>query len=92
MGTFYHDYMHRIGFGKESDLIREAYLNKDREKAAKLVTDEMVSCMSIIGSPAQCKQQMDEFFNAGVDEIRLVFNEDNHDHIMESINSLAPYI
>jgi hypothetical protein len=35
---------------------------------------------------------MDEFFNAGVDEIRLVFNEDNHDHIMESINSLAPYI
>ena len=31
MGVFYHQYMHRIGFGEEADRIRGAYLSRDRE-------------------------------------------------------------
>ena len=89
MGVFYHEYMHRIGFGSESDKIREAYLSRDRDKAAELVTDEMVAAMSIIGTPNECADQMDVFFNSGVDEIRLNFNEPDFDSHIKSIEAVS---
>ena len=92
MGTFYHEYMHRIGFGEESDKVKEAFANRDRDRAAELVTDEMVEATTIIGSPAQCKEKMDMFFSLGVNEIRLVFNEDSNSKQGESMRSLAKYI
>lgn len=90
MGVFYHEYMHRIGFGEESDQIREAYLGRDRERAAKLVTDEMVDAMTILGNPQACRDQMRAFFDAGVDEIRLVFNEPDKDAYVRAVKALAP--
>ncbi|MCH8827399.1 MAG: LLM class flavin-dependent oxidoreductase [Chloroflexi bacterium] len=90
MGVFYHRYMHRIGFGEEADRIREAYLARDRDGAARLVTDEMVDAMSIIGSPQQCRVQMQAFFDAGVDEIRLVFNEQDKESVFQAVRDLAP--
>ena len=92
MGVFYHEYMHRIGFGAESDKVKEAFDNRDRNRAAELVTDEMVEATTIIGTPGQCKEKMDMFFNLGVDEIRLVFNEDSTAKQGESMRSLAKYI
>lgn len=90
MGVFYHQYMHRIGFGEESDMIREAYLSRDRDRAASLVTDEMVDEMTIIGDPDQCREQMESYFQAGVDEIRLVLNEPDKDSYVATMKSLAP--
>ena len=90
MGVFYHQYMHRIGFGEESDMIREAYLSRDRERAASLVTDEMVDEMTIIGDPDQCRDQMQRFFESGVDEIRLVLNEPDAESYVATMKALAP--
>ena len=90
MGVFYHQYMHRIGFGAEADPIREAYLARDRERAAQLVTDEMVDAMTIIGNPQQCRDQMQTYFDAGVQEIRLVFNEPNKEAYLQSLKAVAP--
>ena len=87
---FYHQYMHRIGFGEEADRIREAYIKRERDIAAKLVTDEMVDAMTIIGDSRQCLDQMQTFFDAGVDEIRLVFNEPNRDAYLQGIKAVAP--
>src|SRR5438477_11507875 len=53
MGVFYHQYMHRIGFGRDADSVRAAFQARDREKAATLVTDEMVDAMTIIGTPGE---------------------------------------
>ena len=92
MGVFYHEYMHRIGFGSESDKIREAYLNRDRDKAAKLVTDEMVAAMTIIGNLNECSDQIDVFFNAGIDEVRLVLNEPDFESYVKSIESVSELI
>jgi len=88
MGTFYHEYMHRIGFGDESDAIRKKYLNRDRTGAADLVTNEMVAATSLIGSADECVEQMQGYYDDGVDEIRLVFNEPDaagYHNIIESI-------
>jgi F420-dependent oxidoreductase-like protein len=90
MGVFYHQYMHRIGFGAEADRIREAYLGRERERAAQLVTDEMVDAMTIIGSPRQCRDQMQAFFHAGAQEVRLVFNEPNKDAYLKALKAVAP--
>ncbi len=90
MGVFYHQYMHRIGFGEESDMIREAYLARDRERAARLVTDEMVDEMTIIGNPDQCRERMEAYFQAGVDEIRLVLNEPDAESYVRVMKALAP--
>jgi F420-dependent oxidoreductase-like protein len=90
MGVFYHQYMHRIGFGAEADRIREAYLARERDRAARLVTDEMVDAMTIIGNPQQCRDQMQTYFDAGVSEIRLVFNEPNKEAYLKGLKAVAP--
>jgi F420-dependent oxidoreductase-like protein len=90
MGVFYHQYMHRIGFGAEADRVREAFQARDRERAARLVTDEMVDAMTIIGTPRQCRDQMEAFFAAGVHEIRLVFNEPNKEAFLKGLKTVAP--
>src|SRR5215813_3768391 len=71
MGVFYHQYMHRIGFGADADRVRAAFAAKDRDGAARLVTDGMVDAVSIIGTPQQCRDQMQRFFAAGVQAVRL---------------------
>jgi F420-dependent oxidoreductase-like protein len=90
MGVFYHQYMQRIGFGADADRVRAAYLGRERERAAQLVTDEMVDAMTIIGNPRQCREQMQRFFDAGVREIRLVFNEPNGDAYVKALKAVAP--
>ncbi len=90
MGVFYHQYMHRIGFGSEADTIREAYMARERDRAAELVTDEMVDAMTIIGNPQQCRDQMQTYFDAGVDEIRLVFNEPDKASYLQALKAVAP--
>ncbi len=90
MGVFYHQYMHRIGFGAEADRIREAYQSRDRDRAARLVTDEMVDAVTIIGNAQQCRDQMQAFFDAGVHEIRLVFNEPGKEAFVRALRALVP--
>jgi len=90
MGVFYHAYMHRIGFGVEADRVRAAFLAKDRDRAAALVTDEMVDAMTILGTPEQCRAQMQRFFAAGVQEIRLVFNEPDTEAYLRALRAVAP--
>ncbi len=90
MGVFYHEYMHRIGFGPAADQVRQAFQSRDRDKAARLVTDEMVDATTIIGTPQQCREQMERYFAAGVREIRLVFNETGKDAYLKALRSVAP--
>ena len=90
MGVFYHQYFHRIGFGPEADRVRQAYQARERDRAAQLVTDAMVDAVTIIGNLQQCRDQMQVFFDAGVQEIRLVFNESNKEAYLQALKAVAP--
>jgi alkanesulfonate monooxygenase SsuD/methylene tetrahydromethanopterin reductase-like flavin-dependent oxidoreductase (luciferase family) len=90
MGVFYHQYMHRIGFGVEADRVRAAFHARERERAAALVTDEMVDAMTILGPPRQCREQLQRFFDAGAQEVRLVFNEPDGDAYLKALRAVAP--
>ena len=65
-------------------------MDRERELAASLVTDEMVDATTIIGTPEQCREQMQAFFDAGVDEIRLVLNEPDVESYIRTIKAVAP--
>lgn len=91
MGVFYHQYMHRIGFGAEADRVRQAYRSfSNRASAAALVTDEMVDAMTIIGSPTECRDQIQAYLDSGVDEVRLMFNEPDPETYIHSLRAVAP--
>jgi F420-dependent oxidoreductase-like protein len=90
MGVFYHQYMQRIGFGAEADRVRQTFQSRERDKAARLVTDEMVDAVTIIGNARQCRDQMQKFFDAGVREIRLVFNETDKAAYLKALRAVAP--
>ena len=90
MGVFYHQYMHRIGFGAEADRVRQAFQAKQRDEAARLVTDEMVDAMTVIGPPAACRAQIQRYFDAGVQEVRLVFNEPGKAEYLAALRAVAP--
>jgi alkanesulfonate monooxygenase SsuD/methylene tetrahydromethanopterin reductase-like flavin-dependent oxidoreductase (luciferase family) len=90
MGVFYHQYMHRIGFGAEADRVRQAFQSRDRDGAARQVSDEMVDAVTIIGTPAQCRDRMQVYFDAGAREIRLVFNEPDGKAFLEGVHAVAP--
>ena len=38
----------------------------------------------------QCRDQMQKYFDAGVHEIRLVFNEPNKDAYLKALRAVAP--
>jgi alkanesulfonate monooxygenase SsuD/methylene tetrahydromethanopterin reductase-like flavin-dependent oxidoreductase (luciferase family) len=88
--VFYHEYMRRIGFGAEADRVRAAFQARERDRAATLVTDEMVDAVTILGAPKQCRDQMQRFFDAGVQEIRLVFNEPDKEAYLKALRAVAP--
>ena len=82
--------MNRIGFGAEADRVRAAFQTKERDRAAALVTDEMVDAVTILGTPERCRAQMQRFFDAGVQEIRLVFNEPDRASYLRGLRAVAP--
>src|SRR5205814_951478 len=55
IAVFYRPYMHRIRFGDAADRVRHAYQARDRHGTARLVTDEMVDAVAILGTPIQCR-------------------------------------
>ena len=57
-----------------------------------LLALDPVACdaTAITGNPDECREQMEQFFAAGVDEIRLVFNEPNGSALRDAIEAVAP--
>jgi alkanesulfonate monooxygenase SsuD/methylene tetrahydromethanopterin reductase-like flavin-dependent oxidoreductase (luciferase family) len=88
--VFYHQYWHWSGVGAAADRVRQAYPARERDRAAQLVTDEMVDAMTIIGTPRECRDQMQAFFDAGVQEVRLVFNEPDKEAFLKALRAVAP--
>ena len=79
-----------LGFGPDADRVRHAFQRATRDGAAKLVTDDMVDAMTIIGTPTQCRDQLQAIVDAGVHEVRLVFNEPNKDGFLAALRAVAP--
>ena len=66
MGDFYFDLVRRYGYIEETDAIREAWVEHERDRARSLVTQDMVDSLTIAGTPSHCRERLEEYHAAGV--------------------------
>jgi F420-dependent oxidoreductase-like protein len=70
--NFYHTLATRYGYGAQADRIQELYLAGDKEGATKVVPDELVRDISLIGTPGFVKERVAAFREAGVTTLNVV--------------------
>ncbi len=64
--NFYHTLATKYGYGPEADRIQELYLAGDKDGAAKVVPDELVRDVNLIGTREFVKERVEAFREAGV--------------------------
>ncbi|GAB2696144.1 LLM class F420-dependent oxidoreductase [Nocardia thraciensis] len=70
--NFYHTLATKYGYGAEADRIQELYLAGEKEAAAKVVPDDLVRDISLIGSAGFVKERIAAFREAGVTVLNVV--------------------
>ena len=73
MGTYYYNLFCRYGYQSASDNVRKAWVRNDREKASRLISDEMVDGIAVTGDPNECKFQIERFRSCGADAPVVAF-------------------
>lgn len=75
MGTkgknFYHALATKYGYGPQADRIQELYLAGDKDGAAKVVPDDLVRDVNLIGSREFVKERVAAFREAGVTTLNV---------------------
>ena len=66
-------------------LLREAYKNKDEDKAVKLITDEMVDAFYLIGPADKCRERIVAYQAAGVDAPLLLPRLEDYKKVAEAL-------
>lgn len=69
--NFYHALATKYGYGPQADRIQELYLAGDKEGAAKVVPDELVRDVNLIGSREFVKERVAAFREAGVTTLNV---------------------
>ncbi len=70
--NFYHTLATKYGYGAEADRIQELYLAGKKEEAAKVVPDELVRDISLVGPASFVKERVAAFAEAGVTVLNVV--------------------
>ena len=91
MGVYYYEWVKRQGFGPAADAIREAYAQRERDRAASLVTDAMLDSLVLAGEAGKCRARLARYRQAGatlpiVEFVRGLSGQ----QIRETVEALAP--
>lgn len=74
VGDIYREFLSKNGFQNETGNIFEEFKKSGFTSNHELVTDSMLQSLTISGTPEECKTQLDNFVNAGIDQPILQFN------------------
>ncbi|HEX3446681.1 MAG TPA: LLM class F420-dependent oxidoreductase [Isosphaeraceae bacterium] len=69
--NFYHALATKYGYGPQADRIQELYLSGDKDGAAKVVPDELVRDVNLIGTREFVKERLAAFREAGVTTLNV---------------------
>ena len=69
--NFYHALATKYGYGRQADRIQELYLAGDKDGAAKVVPDELVRDVNLIGTREFVKERLAAFREAGVTTLNV---------------------
>ncbi|MEU2258356.1 LLM class F420-dependent oxidoreductase [Nocardia xishanensis] len=70
--NFYHTLATKYGYGAEADRIQELYLAGRKEEAVKVVPDDLVRDISLVGPAGYVKERVAAFREAGVTALNVV--------------------
>ena len=91
MGPYYFDSFCRAGFTREADAVREAWQAGDRPGAAAAISQNMVENVAVVGTAAQCRDQLNLFRAAGADMPIVSFPHGASTQAMRrTLEALAP--
>lgn len=91
MGTYYHQLVKRQGFSAEADAIRDAFAQRERDRAASLVTDEMVDKLTLVGDAQKCRARLAQYRQAGVTlPLISILDGLSKQQIRDTLEALAP--
>ncbi len=65
--------------------LRQLYAEDDMDGAVRLVTDDMVDSCYVIGPPEQCRERVEEYVRAGVDEPLLLPRLEDYRDVAEAM-------
>jgi F420-dependent oxidoreductase-like protein len=90
--NFYNQLFRRYGFVEEAERIQRLYLDRQRDEAARAVTDAMVDEVTIIGSAPECRERLAELGRVGISEVALQLTAPGHgpDRMLAAVRDLAP--
>ncbi len=66
MGTFYYEFVKNLGYAEEAEKIRSAWQNKDRDLAAKCVSEPMMNDIAVLGTQESIKARYEEIYEAKI--------------------------
>ena len=91
MGPHYQELFRRYGYVEESQRVREAWAKSDREKAASLISDDMLDNIALYGDAEECREKLERFRERGAD-MPVISMPHNcpQDAIMHTLDALAP--
>lgn len=74
VGKIYREFLAKNGFENETSNIFEEFKKSGFESNHELVTDSMLKELTICGTPDDCKKQLDNFKQTGIDLPIIQFN------------------
>jgi alkanesulfonate monooxygenase SsuD/methylene tetrahydromethanopterin reductase-like flavin-dependent oxidoreductase (luciferase family) len=72
MGVGYDSLAAEYGYEAAAEEAARRWRDGDREAAAEAISEEMVEELTISGTPAGCRTQLDAFYEAGADQVVLL--------------------
>ena len=91
MGTYYQKLFERYGYTEESQHVREAWARNEREKAASLISDDMLDKITIYGDAEECREKLKRYRAKGADMPVIGFPHGcSWDAILHTLEALAP--
>ena len=74
VGEIYRKFLAKNGYNSETSNIFEEFKKYGFKSNHELVSDSMLKSLAICGTPEECKLQLKDFVNAGIDQPILQFN------------------
>jgi len=74
VGKVYREFLAKNGFENETSNIFDEFKKLGLKSNYKLVTDSMLQSLCIAGTPEECKKQLQNFYETGIDLPIIQFN------------------
>jgi F420-dependent oxidoreductase-like protein len=90
--NYYNQLWRSYGYEDEAKRIQDLYLERRKEEALAVITDEMIDLTSIIGPVEECRERLEALAKVGVNEVSIALSVPGNDprETLAALTSLAP--